>query len=294
MLRDTRSKALVDNFTSQWLSVRKVRALTPDSVAFPNFDENLRAAFEQETVRFVESQLREDRSVVDLLSANYTFVNERLARHYRIPNIYGSHFRRVTFTSDERGGLLGQGSILTVTSYPDRTSPVLRGKWLLDNILGMPPPPPPANVPDLEETGASGQRLSAREQMEQHRRNPACAACHVRMDPLGFALEEFDAMGEWRTMSDGIPIDASGVFPDGTEFEGVAGLRKLLLSHREDFVKTFTAKLLTYALGREVEYYDRPAIRQITREAGADEHRWSSIILGIVKSVPFQMRRSES
>jgi hypothetical protein len=271
------------------LNLFKLRGAAPDPDIFPDFDENLRQAFLRETTLFIQSQLQTDRSVVDLLSANYTFVNERLARHYGIPNIYGERLRRVDFTDGRRGGLLGQGSILTVTSYGNRTSPVLRGKWLLEMILGTPPPPPPPDVPPLKEKGETDHPLSVRERLEQHRQNPACASCHVRMDPLGFALENFDAIGEWRNSEDGVPIDSSAALPDGAKFEGVAGLRTLLLSHREQFVNTFTEKLLTYALGREVEYYDLPAVRKITKDAAANEYRWSSIIVGIVKSVPFQM-----
>jgi hypothetical protein len=289
MLADPRSNALVDNFVSRWLNLFKLRGAAPDPDIFLDFDENLRQAFQQETVLFVQSQLRENCSVTDLLSANYTFVNERLARHYEIPNIYGERFRRVDFKDGKRGGLLGQGSILTVTSYGNRTSPVLRGKWLLEMILGTPPPPPPPDVPPLKEKGENDRPMSVRERLEQHRQNPACAVCHVRMDPLGFALENFDAIGKWRSAEDGVPVDASAALPDGRKFEGVAGLRKLLLSNRGQFAGTVTEKLVTYALGREVEYYDRPAVRKITREAAASDYRWSSIILGIVKSVPFQM-----
>jgi hypothetical protein len=232
--------------------------------------------------------------VVDLCTANYTFFNERLARHYGIPNVYGSHFRRVIVRDEQRSGLLGQGSILTVTAYPNRTSPVLRGKWLLDNILGSPPPPPPPDVPTLPDS-ADIAKLSMRERMEEHRKNPVCASCHARMDPLGFALENFDAIGRWRTSTDGgLPIDTSGAMPDGAQFQGVAGLRQLLLSHRDEFASTITEKLLTYAVGREVEYYDFPAIREIKREAATSDYRWSSIILAIARSTPFQMRRSES
>ena len=294
MLADPRASALVDNFVSRWLNLFKLRSAAPDPDIFLDFDENLRQAFEQETLLFVKSQLQADRSVVDLLNANYTFLNERLARHYKIPNVYGERFRRVELTDDKRGGLLGQGSILTVTSYPNRTSPVLRGKWLLEMILGTPPPPPPPDVPALKENGEGGHPVSVRERLELHRQNPACAVCHVRMDPLGFALENFDAIGKWRTADDGAPIDASASLPDGTKFEGMAGLRKVLLSRREQFVGTFTEKLLTYALGREVESYDLPAVRKITREAAAGDYRWSSIISGIVKSVPFQMSVTSS
>jgi uncharacterized protein DUF1592/uncharacterized protein DUF1588/uncharacterized protein DUF1585/uncharacterized protein DUF1587/uncharacterized protein DUF1595 len=289
LLDDPRSKALVDNFANQWLKLGKIAGVVPDADVHPDFDENLREAMQEETQRFIGSQLREDRSVMDLLTANYTFVNERLARHYQIPNIYGNHFRRVTFTDGVRGGLLGQASILTVTSYPDRTSPVVRGKWLLENMLGAPPPPPPPDVPALKESGTAGQPRSVRERMEAHRRNPACAVCHVRMDPLGFSLENFDSLGKWRTVSDGAPIDTAAALPDGTQFQGVTGLRQLLVSHRDDFVRTFTEKLLAYAVGRGVEYYDLPAVRKVTREAAANNYRWSSLIAGIVRSTPFTM-----
>jgi hypothetical protein len=290
MFADIRSKSLSDNFASQWLGLSKLKGAAPDREAFPDFDENLRRAFQRETELLIESQLRADCSVVELLSANYTFINERLARHYQIPNIYGSAFRRVTFNNGERGGLLGQGSILTVTSYANRTSPVLRGKWLLDNILGTPPPPPPPNVPTLPENGANGKLTSVRERLEEHRRNPACAVCHVRMDPLGFALENFDAIGQWHVMAtDGTKIDSVGALPDGTKLDGVTGLRSLLLSRRQQFVSALTAKLLAWALGRSIEYYDIPTVRKITREAAAKDYRWTSLIEGIVKSTPFQM-----
>ncbi len=294
MLRDPRSRALVDGFASQWLTVRKLNTWQPDLILFNDWDENLRDAFIKETELFLDSQLREDRSVVDLIRANYSFVNQRLAKHYGIPNIYGERFQRVTFTDGIRGGLLGQGGVLMVTSYPDRTAPVVRGFWVLENLLGVPPPPPPPNVPDLAAVNRDGKKRTLREQMEIHRQNPACATCHVRMDPLGFALENFDAIGRWRTASDGVPIDASAVFADGTPINGVQGLRKFVLSHQDDYIETFTAKLLTYALGRSVEYYDNPSIRNIVRQAAANDYRWSSIILGIVKSMPFQNRRSAS
>jgi len=296
MLADSRSNALVTNFFGQWLYLRNMPGVHPDQDAFPEFDENLRAAFEQETQLFLESNLREDRSVLDLLNADYTFVNERLARFYGIPNIYGSHFRRVSLAGhDERRGLLGQGSILTVTSYANRTSPTIRGKWLLTNVLGTPPPPPPPNVPSLKEDATSnGRVLTMRERMEQHRSNAACAVCHAQMDPLGFALENFNGVGEWRTTSEaGNPVDASGALPNGVKFNGPAELRKLLLSHPEQFANTVTDRLLTYALGRGVEYYDQPAVRKITREAASNNYKWSSLILGIVSSVPFQMRMSK-
>ena len=294
MMRDSRSRALVDSFANQWLTVRKLNTWLPDQLVFPEWDENLRDAFIKETQLFVDSQLREDRSVLDLLTSNYSFINERLARHYGIANVYGERFRRVTFTDGIRGGILGQGGVLMVTSYPDRTAPVVRGFWVLENLMGMPPPPPPPNVPDLAVVNADGRKRTLREQMEVHRANPACATCHVRMDPLGFALENFDAIGRWRTTSDGIPVDANSVFTDGTPIKGVQGLREFLLSHREDYLETFTSRLLTYALGRSLDYQDNPAIRKITREAAANGNRWSSIILGIVKSTPFQYRRTTS
>ena len=289
MLADSRSQALVDNFVSQWLTLGKLSGVVPDVDAYPEFDENLREAFRQETRLFVAAQLREDRGVGELLTANYTYVNERLARHYQIPNVYGSHFRRVAVTDGKRGGLLGQGSILTVTSYPNRTSPVLRGRWLLDNILGAPPPPPPPDVPSLKEGSADGRPRSIREQMEAHRKNPACAVCHVRMDPLGFSMENFDALGKWRTSVDTVPVDASASLPDGTKFEGIGGLRQLMAAHQDDFARTFTQKLLAFALGRSIEAADQPAIRQITRNAAAGGYRWSSLITGIVRSTPFTM-----
>ena len=292
MLADSRSKALVDNFGGQWLYLRNMRSVRPSRDMFPEFDENLREAFQQETELFFESMLREDRSVLDLLQADYTFLNERLARHYGIPNIFGNRFRRVTLADENRRGLLGHGSILTVTSIANRTSPVVRGKWVLENLLGTPPPEPPPNVPALKEQGEGGRTLTMREQMEQHRVNPVCASCHKLMDPIGFALENFDGVGQWRTTEAGAPIDASGVFPDGTRFQGAAELRKILLSHPEQIVHNVTEKLLTYAIGRGVEYTDAPAVRKILREAAPGNYRWSSLILGIVKSAPFQMRRS--
>ncbi|MEP7306820.1 MAG: DUF1592 domain-containing protein [Acidobacteriota bacterium] len=292
MLGDPRAQSLVDNFANQWLKLGKLAGVVPDVDEFPDFDENLREAMQQETRLFIASHLQEDRSVTDLLSANDTFVNERLARHYQIPNVYGSRFRRVAFDDGRRGGLLGQASILTVTSYPNRTSPVLRGRWLLDNMLGAPPPAPPPDVPALKENGANEAPRSVRERLEAHRKNPSCAVCHVRMDPLGFSLENFDALGKWRVASDGAAIDAAASLPDGSRFEGVAGLRALLLSHREDFIRTFTEKLLSYAIGRGLDSDDLPAVRKIARDAAPDGHRWSSIITGIVKSAPFSMSTS--
>jgi mono/diheme cytochrome c family protein len=292
MLADSRSSALVDNFVGQWLYLRNSTLLKPDPVVFPNYDENLRAAFRRETELFFESIMREDRSAVDLLSADYTFLNERLARHYGIPNVYGSHFRRVKLQDEDRRGLLGQGTVLTATSYANRTSPVIRGKWLLENILGVTVPPPPMDVPSLTENGTDGKVLSIRERLAQHRTNPVCASCHRMMDPLGFALENFDAIGQWRTIDARTPIDPSGELLDGTKFQGPAGLREVFLNSSEQFVTTFTEKLLTYALGRGVEYYDQTAIRKIVREAAPSDYRWSALIVGIVNSTPFQMRQS--
>ncbi len=295
LLADEKAGVLVSSFAAQWLHLRRMRTVTPDVNAFPGFDDNLRDALVRETELFVRNQIRDDRSVVDLLDADYTFVNERLARHYGIPNVYGSRFRRVELPDEERRGLLGHGSVLTVTSLATRTSPVVRGKWVLENILGTPPPPPPPDVPDLPERADDGTVTSLRARLEAHRANPVCSNCHARMDPLGFALENFDAVGKWRdTGVAGTRIDPSGTLPDGTAFDGFPGLRDILLERREEFVTTVAEKLLTYALGRGVEYYDRPAIRAIVREAAANEYRWSSLILGVARSLPFQMRRSDS
>jgi hypothetical protein len=292
MLRDARSRSLVTNFAGQWLWLRNLQAAAPNPDIFPEWDDSLRQAFRTETELFLESTIREDRRVLDLLNADYTFVNERLARHYGIPNVYGSHFRRVTVTDERRRGLFGHGSILTVTSYDDRTSPVKRGAFLLDNILGAPPPPPPPNVPALPDNQQNGKFLTMRERMAQHRRNAICASCHARIDPLGFALENFDAIGRWRANDMGNPIDASGTLLDGTKFDGVSQMRQSLFRRPDAFVEALTEKLLTYAIGRGVEYFDKPALRTITRAASRDEFRWSSIVLGIVKSTPFQMRRA--
>ena len=293
MLRDRRSRALVDNFAGQWLLLRNIPTVQPDPILFPTFDENLRAAFQRESELFVESILREDRSLVDLIAADYTFVDERLAAHYGIPGVYGSRFRKVTLDGG-RAGLLGHGGLLTVTSYPNRTSPVLRGKWVLENLLGAPPPPPPPDVPSFPERGEDGEPATVRELLEMHRRNPACAGCHAPMDPLGFALEQFDAIGRWRTSDAGAPIDARGVMPTGAAFDGLAGLREMLSSNPEPLVRTVTEKLLAYALGRAIEYYDYPAIRGIVRDAAEDDYRWSSVVLGIVQSPAFQMRSTSS
>jgi hypothetical protein len=292
MLTDSRSHALTSNFAEQWLHVRNLESITPDLRLFPDFDDNLRQAFRQETELFFDSVLREDRSVLNLLKADYTFLNERLAKHYGIPNVYGSRFRRVSLDKDsERGGLLRQGSVLTVTSYATRTSPVIRGKWILSNLLGTPPPPPLPDVPALKDNTISAM-LSVRERLAEHRANAQCASCHNMMDPAGFCLENFDAVGRWRTTEEGQPIDNSGGLPDGSQFTGVAGLEQGLLNRPEIFVSTFTEKLLTYALGRGTEYYDAAAIRKIVRDAQAKNFCFSSIIVGIAESTPFTMRRS--
>ena len=293
MLADRRSNALVDNFAGQWLYLRNLRNWRPLAREFPDFDGELRQALQQETELFFRSMLREDRSVLDLLSADYTFLNERLARHYGIPNIYGSSFRRVTLRDENRRGLLGQGSILTVTSRVNRTSPVLRGKWVLANLLGTPPLPPPPEIPPLNEKRNEVGGLTMRQRMLEHQVNPVCANCHAGMDPIGFALENFDAIGRWRSSEGGVPIDASGTLLDGTPFEGPAGLQKVLLSRPQQFAQTVTKKLLTYALGRELEYYDAPTVRKILRESAPDGYRWSSLISGVIQSTPFQMRRSQ-
>ena len=294
MLADPKSEALTTSFAGQWLMLRNAAAVQPDEDLFPDFGEGLRQGFRRETELLFDSVLRENRSVLDLLAADYTFVNERLARHYGIPGIRGSHFRRIQLDEEARGGLLGHGSILTVTSYGNRTSPVNRGKWVLENILGTPPPPPPPNVPELE-TGEGGETLSMREAMEAHRANPVCASCHQLMDPVGLSLENFDAIGRWRDRSETrLPIDAAGELPDGTEYEGPAGLKAALLRSPDRFVTTVTEKLLTYALGRGVEYYDAPTVRAIVREAALDDYRLSTLIKGVVRSTPFQMRRTPS
>jgi len=289
MLRDDRSGALVENFVTRWLELNKLSGVVLDTDMFSEFDENLREAMAQETKLFVGSQLREDRSVVDVLTGDYTFLNARLARHYGIAGVHGNHFRRVTLADGVRGGLLGHASILAITSYPNRTSVVRRGKWVLANLLGAPPPPPPPDVPALEEAGGEGRPRALRDRMEAHRKNPACAGCHVRMDPIGFALENFDADGTWRTLSDNVTVDASGSLPDGTKFDGLSGLRSLLTTHKEDFVRTLTAKLLAYGMGRGIEPNDLPAVRQIARDAAGHGYRWSAIIAGIVRSTPFTM-----
>jgi hypothetical protein len=296
MLADERSVSLVTNFASQWLYLRNLEAVFPDMRLFPDFDDNLRQAFRQETELAALRILREDRSVLELVKSDHAYLNERLAKHYSIPHVYGSRFRRVALDGDldetmQRGGLLRQGSILSVTSYATRTSPVIRGKWVMENLLGMPPPPPPADVPALADNTVDG-NLPMRQRLAQHRANAACASCHERIDPVGFALENFDALGRFRTVDAGQPIDATGGLPCGGEFAGARGLEQALLARPDLFARTLTEKLLTYALGRGVEYYDAPAVRKIVRDAGEDEYRLSRLILGVVQSTPFQLRRS--
>jgi mono/diheme cytochrome c family protein len=291
MLADPKAQALVNNFAGQWLFLRNLQSVAPNEDDFPNFDDTLRQGFRRETELFFESIIREDHNVLDLLNANYTFVNERLAKHYGIPNIYGSQFRRVAVTDENRRGLLGQGSVLTVTSQPNRTSPVLRGKWILENIMGTPPPAPPPNVPPLKENEDGSKVLSVRALLEKHRENPTCATCHKIMDPLGFSLDNFDAVGEWRSKEAGAPIDASGQLADGTKVDGPVALRQALMKHPEQFVRTITEKLLTYGLGRGLEYYDMPTVRGIERDAAKSDYKFSALILGVVKSTPFQMKR---
>jgi mono/diheme cytochrome c family protein len=308
MLADPRSESLITNFAAQWLYLRDIAAKQPDEILFADFDETLRTAMQRETELFISSVFRpstcaqgalscvegrENRSVLDLLRANYTFLNERLARHYGVPNIKGSYFRRVTFPEGSvRGGLLGQGSVLTITSYSTRTSPVLRGKWVLENLLSAAPPPPPADVPSLKTETAPGKPLTLREAMIQHRAAPTCAGCHARMDPIGFAMENFDAVGRWRDRDGQQPIDATGVFPEGTKFEGIAGLKKELLRQPEQFVGTVAERLLMYAIGRNLQYYDAPTVRAVMREAAPANNTLASLVLGVVKSRPFQMREA--
>jgi hypothetical protein len=289
MLADSRAGALVENFAGQWLQIRNVRSATPDKNRFPDFDDNLRQAFERELELFVGSIIQEDRNLLDLLTADHTFVNERLARHYGIRHVYGPRFRRVTLLDDARQGLLGKGGILLVTSHADRTSPVVRGKWILENLIGTPPPPAPEEVPAFPEDNPSAPQ-TVRARMERHRASPACAGCHKVMDPLGLALENFDAVGRWRTEEAGVTIDASGELGDGERVDGVASLRRALLRQPEVLVGTMTEKLLTYAAGRSLEHYDMPAVRGIVRSAARDGYRFSALVQAIVRSTPFQMR----
>jgi mono/diheme cytochrome c family protein len=291
MFADPRARSsLVQNFFGAWLQTRNMWLLVPDSTKFPWFDDNLRTAFVTEMELFLEAQLREDRSIFELLTSEETYLNEQLARHYGIPGIYGSHFRRVKLTDPNRFGLLGKASVLAVTSYTNRTSPTLRGKWLLENILAAPMPPPLPNVPALEASNKENKPLAVREMLEIHRANAVCAGCHARMDPLGLSLENFDAIGQWRTIDANRQIDASGVLLDGTRVDGPSGLRQALLAQKSQFARAVTEKLLTYALGRGLEYYDAPAVREIQRRAAADGYRWSSFLLAVTRSAPFQMR----
>jgi hypothetical protein len=298
MLADPRAtESLVNNFAAQWLNLRRVGEVLVDIDRYPDFDDSLLQAFKTETELFVASNIREDRPIKELLSANYTFVNERLARQYGVPGIYGSRFRRITLTNPEqRGGLLAEGALLATTSYPDRTSPVLRGKWLLNNIFGVAVPPPPPGVDtNLPQPKAGAAPPTIRERLAQHRTQPTCAGCHSLIDPLGFALENFDAIGGWRTIDEsGKPVDASGTTAGGVEVKGLSGLRALLLNDPEQFPRTVTEKLMTYALGRRVEYFDQPAVRKIVRDAAAKDYRWSSLITGIVQSPAFLMRAPQT
>jgi hypothetical protein len=289
MIADQKANSFVVNFTGQWLHTRNLRTVAPNHDEFPDFDDTLRDAFQTEAELFFDSILRGDKNVLDLLTADYTFVNERLAKHYGIPNIYGSHFRKVTLTNDARRGLLGKGGLLMVTSRADRTAPVLRGKWVLENVLGTPPPPPLPNVPPLEGSTEEAPK-TLRERMERHRASPTCAGCHKLMDPIGFSLENFDAIGGWRTREAGFPLDASGQLADGTKIDGVVALRNAILARPDVFVRTLTEKLMTYGLGRGLQYYDMPVVRDIVRKAERQDYRFSGIIMGIVNSPAFQMR----
>jgi hypothetical protein len=289
MIADPKSAALVENFAGQWLHLRNVASWKPDPEKYPQFDDALRYAFERESELFFSHILRDDRSVLEFVDADYTFLNDRLARHYGVPAVKGSYFRKVSLPGEQRGGVLSQGAVLLVTSYPTRTSPVLRGKWILENILGSPPPPPPPNVPPLDDSAASSAK-SLREQLEKHRANRACASCHARLDPLGFSLEQYDAVGRFRAKEGGADIEASGSLPDGTAVDGPRGLKQVVLDRKDEFVECLASKMLTYALGRGLESYDQPAVRAIRRQAAAEDYRFSSLILAIVNSVPFQMR----
>jgi len=292
MLADPRAKALTDNFAGQWLYLRRLEYQKPDRRAFPDFDQRLRDAMQTETEMFFDGVVRENRSALDFLDADYTYLNQRLAEHYGIPGVYGATFRKVQLDpAQHRGGLLGQGAILTVTSYNNRTSVVLRGKWILENLLAAAPPPPPPLVPSLDDA-KNGKVMTVREQMELHRKNPVCASCHTKMDPLGFSLENYDAVGAWRTGYAGQLVDASAVLPDGTKFDGPKGLQDILLSRKDQFIEAMTERLMTYALARGVESYDMPAVRAVRYQAAKDDYRMQTIILGIVQSVPFSMRRT--
>ena len=292
MLGDLKSNALVQNFAGQWLQLRNLESVSPDPVRFPKFDEELRTAMRRETELLFEAIMREDRSIIDFLDPRFTFLNERLARHYGIKGVMGKDFRLVPMENNQRGGLLTQASILTVSSYPTRTSPVIRGKWLLENILGTPPPEPPPGVPPLDENkvGVNG---TLRTQLEQHRSNPACAVCHAKIDPLGFGFENYDATGAWRTHDGKYPIDASGMLPGGKVFSGPSELRAILTTKKKDFTRCLTEKMLTFALGRGLENYDRDAVETIVQRLEAHEYRFSRLVLEIVNSIPFRMRRGK-
>jgi len=293
MLQDEKSHALVENFGGQWLELRRLESVKPDRQRFPEFEDYLRISMRLETEKFFENIIHEDRSIVDFIDGQYSFLNERLAQLYKIPGVKGPEFRKVSLAgTPERGGILTQASVLTVSSYATRTSPVLRGKWLLENILNEPPPPPPANVPNLDEA-AIGSAASLRQQLEAHRQNPTCASCHAKMDPLGFGLENFNAIGAWRTQDGKFPVDASGTLPDGRSFRGPQELRAILKADRNSFTECLTEKILTYALGRGIERYDQPAIKEIVHNVAANEYRFSSLVLEIVNSLPFQMRGGE-
>jgi hypothetical protein len=296
MLADPRAAALATRFAAQWLRLQDLEKIHPDPLQYPQYDHTLGEAMQRETELFVESIVRDDRSVLDLLTADYTFVDGRLARHYGIPNVSGTRFQRVRIPDENRRGLLGQGSILTMTSVADRTSPVLRGKWVMEVLLGSPPPPPPDDVPDLEATDSAkgGRLLSVRERMEEHRKNPTCNSCHRVIDPLGLALENFDVTGAWRIKDNGVMVDASGTLYDGSTLNGPADLRQALLKRKETFLRTFTENLMAYALGRRVEPFDMPTVRATVREAGMANLRFSSFVMGIVKSPAFQMSRAET
>jgi uncharacterized protein DUF1592/uncharacterized protein DUF1588/uncharacterized protein DUF1585 len=293
MLKDPKAHALVENFADQWLLIRNLKSATPDTAMFPTFDEPLRRAMQKETELYFDNVVREDRSILDFIDSDYTFVNERLAKHYGIDGVKGDEFRKVTLKDGRRGGVLTQASVLTVTSNPTRTSPVKRGKFILDNILGAPPPPPPPDVPALKEGKEVADSVSLRQQMEQHRSNPSCASCHQKMDPLGFGFENFDAIGAWRDRDGKNAIDPAGVLPDGSSFKGPAELKAILKARQQDFAHCLTEKMLTYALGRGLERPDRCVVEEVTRNVVQNQYTFSSLVLGIVKSEPFLMRRGK-
>jgi hypothetical protein len=293
MLADPRAESLATNFAAQWLNLQNLKDALPDPLMFPNFDRNLAISMRRETELLFDSVVHEDRNVLDLLTANYTFVDERLAKHYGIPNVLGSRFRRVEIANETRRGLLGEAAILTLTSVANRTSPVQRGKWVMNVLLGVPPPAPPPNVPALKEAAENTKPLSVRDRLEEHRRNPACASCHKLMDPIGFALENFDAVGVWRTNDGEFRVDAGGQMYDGAKLDGPASLRRAILNHSDSFIRNFTENLLAFGLGRVPDYYDMPVVRSIDREAARNGDRFSSFVLGVVRSAPFQMRRAE-